>query len=193
MPTSYTDQFYYIDHYSPPPNGTVMNFVTLNMTDQSNDSDLDAFDGDSVHGLDIQSSWPGDMVQIDLGGGSFVTYAGTTFYLSDGSQVFTPTDGQILENWTLVDARGVTTQGPLDVNDLGPPCFAAGIMIETKCGKTPVEQIQVGNLVRTLDHGLQPVQWRGSPGVPASRRPGVPALGQSRTDPLCTQCDRECA
>jgi hypothetical protein len=185
MPTSYTDQFYYIDPYSPPPNGTVMNFVTLNMTDQNNDGDLDAFDGDSVHGLDIQSSWHSDMVRIDLGGGSFLTYTGTTFYLSDGSQVFTPTDGQILENGTLVDARGVTTQGPLDVNDLGPPCFAAGTMIETECGMTPVEQIQVGDLVRTLDHGLQPVQWRGSR--------GVPALGQSRTDPLCTRCDRECA
>jgi hypothetical protein len=120
MPTSYTDQFYYIDPYSPPPNGVVMNFVTPNMTDQNNDGDLDAFDGGSVHSLDIQSSWPGDMVLIDLGGGSFVTYTGTTFYLADASQVFTLKDGQILENGTLVGARGVTTQGPLDLNNLGP-------------------------------------------------------------------------
>jgi hypothetical protein len=74
-------------------------------------------------------------------------------------------------------------------------------MIETECGMTPAEQIQVGDLVLILDHVLQPVQWRGSRGVPASLRPCVPAslrpcvlaLGQSRTDPLCTQCDRECA
>jgi hypothetical protein len=48
-------------------------------------------------------------------------------------------------------------------------------MIETECGMTPVEQIQVGDLVLILDHVLQPVQWRGSRGVPASLRPCVPA------------------
>ena len=61
----------------------------------------------------------------------------------------------------------MTSQGPLDVDDLGPPCFAAGTRIETEKGMTPVEQIQVGDLVRTLDNGLQKVRWRGVRGVPA--------------------------
>lgn len=41
------------------------------------------------------------------------------------------------------------------------PCFAAGTMIETDAGLRPVEQIEVGERVRTLDHGFQPVRWAG--------------------------------
>mgnify|MGYP000061860515 CR=1 FL=1 len=184
MPTSYTDQFYIIDPYSPPPSGTAMNFVTYSMTDQNDDGDLDRFDNDSINGFDIQSSWPGDVVNVNVGGTIF-SYTGTTFYLSNGTQVFTPTDGQVLQNGTLTSATGVTTQGPLDVGDLGPPCFTAGTLIETETGLTPVQDIQVGDLVRTLDNGLQPVRWRGSRAVPALDKrapirfaPG--AIGNSR-------------
>lgn len=167
MPTSYTDQFFIIDPFSPPPNGTVMNFVTYTLIDQNDDGDVDAFNNDSVAGFDITSSWPGDTVDIDIGGGVIISYTGTTFYLTNGTQVFTPTDGQVLQNGTLFDAQGVIVQGPLDVGDLGPPCFAAGTLIETERGMTPIQDIQVGDLVRTLDNGLQPVRWRGSRGVPA--------------------------
>jgi hypothetical protein len=169
MPTSYTDQFYIIDPYSPPPNGTALNFVNYTLTDENDDGDLDRFNNDSINGFDIQSSWPGDVVNVDVGGTIF-SYTGTTFYLSNGTQVFTPTDGQVLQNGTLTGASGVTTQGPLDVDDFGPPCFTAGTLIETDRGMSPVEQIQVGDLVRTLDNGLQPVRWHGSCGVPALDR-----------------------
>jgi len=144
-----------------------MNFVTFTLTDQNDDGDLDRFDNDSINGLDIQSSWPGDVVNVNVGGTIF-SYTGTTFYLSDGTQVFTPTDGSVLQNGTLSSATGVTSQGPLDVGDLGPPCFAAGTLIETQYGKTPIEDIVVGDLVRTLDNGLQPVRWHGSRGVGAT-------------------------
>ena len=53
------------------------------------------------------------------------------------------------------------------MGDLGPPCFAAGTLIETEYGMTRVEDIQVGDLVRTLDNGLKPVQWRGVRGASA--------------------------
>ncbi|MBT8411715.1 MAG: Hint domain-containing protein [Octadecabacter sp.] len=137
------------------------------MIDQNDDADLDQFDNDSVNGLDITASWPGDTLRMRLDDGTRVTYTGTTFYLSDGSAVFTPTDGSILQSGTFSRATAVNTQGPLDVADLGPPCFAAGTRIETERGLTPVEQIAVGDLVRTLDHGLQPVRWHGQRGVPA--------------------------
>lgn len=137
------------------------------MIDQNDDADLDQFDNDSVNGLDITASWPGDKLRMRLDDGTRVTYTGTTFYLSDGTTVFTPTDGSILGSGTFFRATAVNTQGPLDVADLGPPCFAAGTRIETERGLTPVEQIAVGDLVRTLDHGLQPVRWHGQRGVPA--------------------------
>jgi len=160
MPTSYTDQFYTFDPANPPAGGSAVTFVSYTLTDQNDDGDLDSADNDSVKGSDISASYPGDTVTINVGGTN-VTYTGITFYLADGSRVFTPTDGQVLENGTFVSSTWVSPQGPLDVGDLGPPCFAAGTRIETDRGMTPVEQISVGDLVRTLDNGLQPVRWCG--------------------------------
>lgn len=41
------------------------------------------------------------------------------------------------------------------------PCFAAGTRILTAGGQRPVETIGVGDLVRTVDHGMQRVRWVG--------------------------------
>lgn len=40
-----------------------------------------------------------------------------------------------------------------------PPCYAPGTLIDTPDGPRPVETLQVGDLVTTLDHGPQPVRW----------------------------------
>ncbi|WP_052175044.1 Hint domain-containing protein [Paracoccus sanguinis] len=66
---------------------------------------------------------------------------------------------------TAVQLRGVLPS-QLDswqeLNALGIPCFAAGTMIETADGPRAVETLAEGDLVRTLDHGLQPVRWVGA-------------------------------
>lgn len=167
MPTSYTDQFFTFDPANPPGFGTSVSFVNYTLTDQNDDGDFDRFDNDSVNGSDITASYPGDTVTINVPGTGNVTYTGITFYLANGQRAFTPTDGQALENGTFVSSTWVSPQGPLLVGDLGPPCFTAGTRIETERGLTPVEQIALGDLVRTLDHGLQPVRWHGQRGVPA--------------------------
>jgi len=41
------------------------------------------------------------------------------------------------------------------------PCFTPGTRIATAGGDRPVEKTRVGDLVRTRDHGLQPVRWVG--------------------------------
>lgn len=166
MPTSYTDQFFMIDPFNVP-DGTSVTFVTMTLLDFNDDDLIDNSSADTVGGTSISTSYPGDIVDIDIGGGTIIRYTGTTFYLSNGSRAFTPTDGQVLQNGVITFATGAPTPGPLDVGDLGPPCFAAGTRIETERGMTPIEQIKVGDLVRTLDHGLQPVRWCGSRGVPA--------------------------
>ncbi|KPP84259.1 MAG: Hint domain [Rhodobacteraceae bacterium HLUCCO07] len=48
------------------------------------------------------------------------------------------------------------------------PCFVAGTLVETVRGPRPVERICVGGLVKTLDHGLQPVRWVGRKEVPGA-------------------------
>lgn len=161
MPTSYTDQFFLMDPANPPPAGTLLTVSLLTMVDQDDDGDVDRFNNDSVNGSDVQSSWPGDTITVNVPGVGNVTYTGTTFYLANGQRVFTPTDGQALQQGTLVSTSWVNTQGPLDVGDLGPPCFAEGTMIETDRGSVRVEELATGDLVLTRDNGFQPVRWAG--------------------------------
>lgn len=168
MPTTFTDQFLVIDPFSPPPNGTAMTCVNYTLTDQNDDLDFDRFDNGSVNGSDITSSYPGDTVTIFVPRAGNLTYTGITFYLANGQVLFTPNDGQVLQNGVLQGTTFVTSRQSLPVADLGPPCFAAGTMIETAQGEVPVEQIKVGDLVQTLDHGLQPVRWHGDRVVPGS-------------------------
>ncbi len=158
MPTTYTDQFWLIDPFAPPPVGTVLTVNVWDLVDADDDNDIEAAGGDSVNGLDVTQSYPGDTVTVNVPGVGNVTYTGTTFYLSDGTQVFTPTDGQVLQEGPLVSTTFVNTQGPLDVGDLGPTCFTPGVMIRMANGQRAVEQLQEGDLVKTLDHGVQPVR-----------------------------------
>ncbi len=46
-------------------------------------------------------------------------------------------------------------------------CFAAGTAIRTGKGETLIEDLAVGDMVWTKDHGLQPLRWIGSRTVPA--------------------------
>ena len=46
------------------------------------------------------------------------------------------------------------------------PCFVAGTLIDTPRGLVPVEMLRSGDMVRTRDHGAQPLRWLG----PSTRR-----------------------
>lgn len=41
-------------------------------------------------------------------------------------------------------------------------CFVAGTLIEVANGYSSIETIKAGDLVNTIDHGLQPVVWTGA-------------------------------
>jgi hypothetical protein len=161
MATSYTDQFYFIDASAPPAAGTPIAFSLLSITDQNDDGDFDRFNNDSVSGLDIRRSWPGDTITVNVPGVGNVTYTGTTFELQGGGAVFTPTDGQVLRNGTFVSSTFVSSQGPMLASQLGPACFTEGTRIAVPGGEVPVETLTPGDLVETLDHGPQPLRWIG--------------------------------
>ena len=149
MPTTYVDQFWLIDPFSPPPVGSTLNVLTLDIVDQNDNDLVDRFANDSVDGVDIIASYPGDTVTVTVAGGGTLSATGITFYLADGRQVFTPTDGSVLETGTLVSTSFVTTQNPLDVSDLGPPCFTTGTLIATPDGDVEVQSLTPGD--RVLD------------------------------------------
>lgn len=69
-----------------------------------------------------------------------------------------PLNGTVI----FVDAQGNQT-GSLSFSNISSivSCFTPGTLIATAGGETPVEELEVGNLVRTRDHGLQPVRWVG--------------------------------
>jgi len=57
----------------------------------------------------------------------------------------------------------VPAPGPaLVVADLEVVCFARGVLIDTPEGPRKVEDLSVGDLVLTKDHGAMPVRWIGS-------------------------------
>lgn len=161
MPASYVDQFYLLDPANPPSVGTTLTPVSYTLIDQNDDDDFDRFNNDSINGFDIQNSWPGDTVTVNLPSGGTITYVGTTFYMAGGDRYFTPTDGQTLVTADFAGSSFVTTQGPLEVTDLGPPCFVAGTMIETPDGPRHIEDLCVGDIVTTMDNGPQEIRWAG--------------------------------
>lgn len=55
-------------------------------------------------------------------------------------------------------------------------CFVAGTMIETDHGEVAVETLQPGDLVRTVDHGFQPVRWAASNTMSAAMLAAVPEM-----------------
>lgn len=170
MPTTYNDQFFEIDPGVPPPAGTQLTKSFLSLVDQNNNATITASQfgtDDYLDGTDITAVWPGDTITVVMNG-STVTIVGTTFYLADGRRFFTPNDGTNLDNATFVSSTYVTTQGPMAVSALGPPCFVAGTLIETDNGPRPVETLIAGDCVLTLDGGMQPVKWAGHSEVDGS-------------------------
>lgn len=184
MPTSYFDQFYLIDPGNPPPAGTALNVQYLQAVDQNDNTFLSGYFNDTIDGSKITATWNGDTVTVNMNGAN-VTITGVTFYLADGRAVFTPSDGTTLSNATFVSSTYVTANTWMHVSQLGPPCFVPGTMIATAEGERPVETLKVGDMVVTLDHGLQPVRWIGTAEVagdgdfaPVVFAPG--AIGNSR-------------
>ncbi|SIO18908.1 Hint domain-containing protein [Vannielia litorea] len=185
MPTTYTDQFYTFDPANPPSPGTFVNFSVMDLVDNNDDGDVDRFNGDSVNGSDVTASYPGDTVTIYVTGVGNVTYTGITFYLQNGGRVFTPTDGQTLQDGVFVGSSFVNGQGPLEVEDLGPPCFVTGTQIACLGGLRRVESLEPGDWVKTRDRGHQPIRWIGERRVPGVRnfapvRIGAGTLGNAR-------------
>lgn len=139
--------------------GATVGKLTIDL--QSNDAqtdvvnvDLSTFNQDGLH-LDIKNYDPTD--QINLVGVSIT-----------GLQ---PGSTSKLE-FTYVGSDGLTHTGYAHLKDKGQRdftaatkpiviCFVAGTRIRTPDGDTLIEDIAVGDLVETRDHGPQTVRWIG--------------------------------
>jgi len=132
--------------------------------------------GDGSEDLDVLGN------DIDVAGATLtVTHingqpvtAGDTVTLATGEQVTLNPDGSFsIENdtednetntfsYTVEDDLGNTDVGFVEVTTA--PCFVAGTLIDTVDGLVPVEDLETGVLVKTRDHGPQPLRWSGRSG-----------------------------
>ncbi|WP_322894359.1 MULTISPECIES: Hint domain-containing protein [unclassified Yoonia] len=120
-----------------------------------------------VPGRDEMSPRP-DLVG-GLGGGDeyivFATNAGHMIYNINGGFTKTPSNQVYLQADENGDPESGTENRELNfsdsINAFTPICFCAGTLIATDEGPVPIENLKIGDLVVTRDHGLQPIRWIG--------------------------------
>lgn len=159
MPTTYKDQFFTIDPGNPPPSGTALTVQRGEFVDFNDNGQINGNAGDTFNGIAITAVWRDDSIRVNVPGVGVIRYFGVTFYLAGGNAaVFTPNDGQVLQNGTFVRSTWVNTSTNMPVGTFGPTCFTRGAMIALEDGLCAVEDISEGDLVMTLDNGAQPVR-----------------------------------
>ena len=129
-------------------------------------------EGTLIEGVDVlandASSASGSLTITHINGQP--VSAGDTITLSTGEEVTLNADGTFdidsdteggpnVFSYTVEDGDGNTDTAFVKVTTT--PCFVAGTLIDTLEGPLPVEQLAPGILVRTRDHGPQPVRWVG--------------------------------
>ena len=157
MPTTYKDQFFTIDPGASPPVGTALTVTRGSFTDADDNGEINPNTNDTFNGLIITAVWRNDTLTVRVNGVD-IQYVGTTFYVDGGPAVFTPNDGQVLQNGTVVSSSYVESSTQMPVGEFGPTCFTPGTQIDVCGGTCAVEDIVVGDLVETMDDGVQPVR-----------------------------------
>lgn len=162
----YTDQAFGGNFDPGNPGGlpTSVTVISITLNDADNDNLIESNGSDQVNGSNVVNVWVNDTVTMTVvigGASTSVTYTGTTFYTADGSRYFTPNDNSVLLDGTVTSVTYVSTSTEFPVGDLGPPCFTAGTYIETPDGEVQIQDLEVGDLVNTKDHGPQPIRWIG--------------------------------
>ncbi len=66
-------------------------------------------------------------------------------------------------SYKVSDDLGNSDVGSVTVTTevISPPCFVAGTLISTEKGEVAIEELEIGALIKTRDHGPQPLRWIG--------------------------------
>lgn len=154
----------------------------------------DPMTGDPASGVKIQTFL---LAQFDItvhdsdGVASVVRQSGVLIQMDNGDLFFRPAVSTV-NQWDGITSiskvvvvsvtptgNGVATIGfNASIFETDIICFTRGTLIDCADGPRPVETLRIGDLVRTLDRGLQPVRWI------ASRRLGAELAAQPRLCPI---------
>ncbi len=108
MPASYTDQFWLIDPFAPPPSGTQLLVQTYDMIDANDDGQIGGAVGDMVDGVVVVRAYPGDSVTVTWPNGTQSTVTGTTRLSSSHTCVmptFSPTSAFVAMAGVFLSSR----------------------------------------------------------------------------------------
>lgn len=100
-------------------------------------------------------------------GGSVTLPSGEVVTLNADGTLSIANDSTVNEtntfSYTVDDGQGHTDTGSVTVKThvKVPPCFVAGTRIRTPKGDVAVEDLEIGDLIITRDHGPQPLRWIG--------------------------------
>lgn len=103
-----------------------------------------------INGVDVVV---GDSVTLGTGQTVTLNADGTFTIVADADEE------SVNFTYGVTDGNGVTDTAYVTLNSV--PCFVAGTLIATQKGEKPVEDLVLGDLVLTNDHGPQPVRWIG--------------------------------
>ena len=126
--------------------------VTVNLLANDFDASGGTLTITKINGVPVTA---GSTVTLPSGLEIVVNANGTITVISDKGDA----PGSSSFSYEVTNASGISDVG--FVNGEVLPCFVAGARIQTDRGLVPVEEIEVGDLIVTLDHGLQPVRWHG--------------------------------
>ncbi|MBF9051116.1 2,3,4,5-tetrahydropyridine-2,6-carboxylate N-succinyltransferase [Roseobacter sp. HKCCD9010] len=135
--------------------------------------DVLANDGDGV-GVAIvthingQEVLPGE--SVDLSSGHVITLQPDgTLAVAPPADLVGLTDPDVVNfSYTSENADGISDTAFVTITTI--PCFVRGTKILTDRGDVLVEDLRVGDMVVTRDHGVQPIRWIGSREVAAEGR-----------------------
>lgn len=104
-----------------------------------------------------QSFNVGDQVELEF---AFTTTSGDTFWIIRIDGVNVGISGPVLPvPGTTYTVNGSSDGQATPIEDV--PCFTDGALVETPSGPVVIEDLNVGDLVLTVDHGPQPILWVG--------------------------------
>ncbi|GAL98849.1 glycosyltransferase [Acetobacter tropicalis NRIC 0312] len=141
-----------------PGEGGVIESVTV-----ASGGTINAADILSAGGVTIQNGG-----SVDFSGMAFQSEGSATL---EGDPILTVTEGGVSssaslngdysgEHFVLSDDGSGGTVATLEPDD-GTPCFCRGTLIATERGETAVEDLAIGDRVRTASGALRPIRWIG--------------------------------
>ncbi|CUJ96986.1 hypothetical protein RUE5091_01738 [Ruegeria denitrificans] len=157
------------------PGGTGFSGGDSTAYDLDNNASNDQFsiDGGPAQSFDAAMQFNAVITYTD---GSTVNITAVVFQDSNGNTYWAPEfegnadqdaiDASAIQSLQLVSpiyANGFNTGYSLfgERADSDPLCFAQGAMIACPDGPRPIESLQVGDQVLTMDSGAQPIRWIG--------------------------------